>query len=128
MDRGGQGRWVASAGHEEVLRLTDLKEVFEDEGSQEEDEGDDKKEVDVTEDADDESDTDAEQNSEAEVPNAPEAAARDDGASADGESDAEWGGAKNRKRKRNNEKDSLIGREKKGRNEIDAEASFFAEL
>ncbi|KAI8989141.1 WD40 repeat-like protein [Trametes punicea] len=31
VDMNGQGRWVGSAGHEEVLKLTDLKEVFEDE-------------------------------------------------------------------------------------------------
>ncbi|KZT08188.1 WD repeat-containing protein JIP5 [Laetiporus sulphureus 93-53] len=31
IDRDGEGHWVGSAGHEEVLKLTDLKEVFEDE-------------------------------------------------------------------------------------------------
>src|ERR1700679_921955 len=36
VDRGGEGRWVGSTGHEEVLKLTDLKEVFEDEDKDEE--------------------------------------------------------------------------------------------
>ncbi|KAH8112369.1 WD40 repeat-like protein [Phellopilus nigrolimitatus] len=31
VDMGGTGRWVGSIGHDEVLRLTDLREVFEDE-------------------------------------------------------------------------------------------------
>ena len=39
MDMGGEGRWVGSVGHEEVLKMTDLKEVFEDEGSDDEMEG-----------------------------------------------------------------------------------------
>ena len=32
VDMGGEGRWVGSVGHEEVLKLTDLEEVFEDGG------------------------------------------------------------------------------------------------
>ncbi|KAA1472358.1 WD40 repeat-like protein [Dentipellis sp. KUC8613] len=31
VDRAGEGRWVGSVGHDEILRLTDLREVFEDE-------------------------------------------------------------------------------------------------
>ena len=30
VDRGGEGNWVGSVGHEEVLKLTDLREVLED--------------------------------------------------------------------------------------------------
>ena len=38
VDRGGEGTWVGSVGHEEVLKLTDLREVFEDEGDGDEEE------------------------------------------------------------------------------------------
>ena len=31
IDCAGEGRWVGSVGHDEILRLTDLKAVFEDE-------------------------------------------------------------------------------------------------
>ena len=31
IDRAGEGRWVGSVGHEDVLKLTDLKDIFEDE-------------------------------------------------------------------------------------------------
>lgn len=31
IDRAGEGRWVGSVGHDEALRMTDLREVFEDE-------------------------------------------------------------------------------------------------
>ncbi|KAF9777514.1 WD40-repeat-containing domain protein [Thelephora terrestris] len=31
VDRAGEGRWVGSVGHEDVLKLTDLKDIFEDE-------------------------------------------------------------------------------------------------
>jgi len=42
VDRSGEGRWVGSVGHDEVLRLTDLREVLEDEDERgaKEEEGD----------------------------------------------------------------------------------------
>jgi len=36
IDRAGEGRWVGSVGHDEALRMTDLREVFEDEDAGEE--------------------------------------------------------------------------------------------
>lgn len=36
VDMGGEGHWVGSVGHDEVLRLTDLREVLEDEAEGEE--------------------------------------------------------------------------------------------
>jgi len=38
IDRAGEGRWVGSVGHDEALRMTDLREVFEDEDAHVEDE------------------------------------------------------------------------------------------
>lgn len=35
VDQDGEGRWVGSVGHEDVLRMTDLREVFEDEDGEE---------------------------------------------------------------------------------------------
>ena len=36
IDRAGEGRWIGSVGHDEALRMTDLREVFEDEDAGEE--------------------------------------------------------------------------------------------
>lgn len=38
IDREGEGRWVGSVGHDECLRLTDLREVLEDEDADEDNE------------------------------------------------------------------------------------------
>ena len=38
IDRGGEGHWVGSVGHDEKLRLTDLREVFEGSDGEEEEE------------------------------------------------------------------------------------------
>ncbi|THH08792.1 hypothetical protein EW145_g2466 [Phellinidium pouzarii] len=40
IDRNGTGTWVGSVGHDEMLRMTDLKEVFEDEDGDEEEKED----------------------------------------------------------------------------------------
>jgi hypothetical protein len=121
IDQGGEGRWVGSAGHEEVLKLTDLREVFEDEG-----EKDEKKEE---EEGVEESSGGV---ADAEGPEGDESAAGSGGTEDDVGDDAledeEWDKPKERKRKRGQEKDPLVGRKKKGKNEIDAEPSFFSEL
>lgn len=55
VDMGGEGHWVGSVGHDEVLRLTDLREVLEDEVEGEELEAEDES------DSDSDSDTKSEQ-------------------------------------------------------------------
>jgi hypothetical protein len=120
----GAGRWwVASAGHDEVLRLTDLEAFFRDPSTGEE-------ERDAPEDGgsdsddgggdDDGEEAEAEAEEEAEKHN-------DEGeeqpeADSDGDdSDAPTAG----KRKRKPEKDPLVVRRKKGKNEVDVDGAFF---
>ncbi|KAI0649951.1 WD40 repeat-like protein [Trametes meyenii] len=134
VDMNGEGRWVGSAGHEEVLKLTDLKEVFEDGGDEDEDEdGREDEEFDegdvavggnqvsieesggalkpTTSDPAEEEDEDEEVR-EAEQPTSDEEAAEEP-----------------HKRKRKKEKDPLNAtKRRKGKNELEAEPSFFADL
>ena len=106
MDRAGEGRWVGSVGHEDVLRLTDLKEVFEDEdrdgGGEEGDVG----EVEEGSGEDEEVEKDEQEASASEESNVP----------------------KEKTRKRKKDKDVLSGRAKRGRNQVDTEPSFFSGL
>ncbi|GJE93403.1 WD40 repeat-like protein [Phanerochaete sordida] len=141
IDRGGEGRWVASSGHDETLKLTDLKEIFEDDGDEEEvedeeeDEDDDEeggkaevqgsggeeegKEKEAAEDEDEEEEKEKGSDSDAE----PEANVR----VADDSSDDE--GFKEKKRKRKKETDPFKAVKKsKGKNEIEGDASFFDDL
>jgi WD repeat-containing protein 55 len=142
VDMGGEGRWVGSVGHEEVIKLTDLKDVFEDD--KEEDEGGDAgKESDedsddekgdealdasaqnesVTNALDDDSDDEFEKgSSEAGESSVPVEASKEDEADSDEEL------PKERKRKRK-EKDPLnVTKRKKGRDQMEAESGFFSGL
>jgi hypothetical protein len=129
VDQNGEGRWVGSAGHEDTLKMTDLKDVFEDDDGDGDGDGDqefgapaptDEKthrpEKDVV---DDEGQAHSDSISEA-----LEAEPGDGSDYSGSDSDA----PKEKKRKRKGEKDSLAGKKKKGRNEIDAEPSFFSGL
>ena len=125
VDRAGEGRWVGSVGHDEVLKMTDLKEVFEDDGAEdedEEDEGDEEDESGADGEAQEEEPTKDDSESEAEPEEQPEAEGAD---SSDDEGEAE-----KRKRKRKKEKDPFQATKKaKARNEMEAtDASFFADL
>lgn len=157
VDMGGEGRWVGSVGHEEVLKLTDLKEVFEDEESEEEgpeaesgDEGSDEEEnrdrgaillAGKVEGKDnlkprkqnqgsnsDSEDSDVEeskpQQDEKESDNDDKQEAEDQ--EQDSTDDEAFLESKKRKKK---DKDPMkIAKRKKGKNEVDAEPSFFADL
>ncbi|KZT22271.1 WD40 repeat-like protein [Neolentinus lepideus HHB14362 ss-1] len=128
VDRAGQGRWVASVGHEEVVRMTDLREVFEDEEGEQAGEGE-KFGI------EDENDSDGEEVVDLEP--APSPAKQDDDDEAQEtvvkSSDDEGEDSdvpRERKRKRKKEKDPLAapGRRKKGRNEVVSDPAFFADL
>jgi len=124
VDRGGEGRWIGSAGHEEVLKMTDLRDVFEDEvedgEKQEREEGTKKGELGAE---DPGSDRDSNTTTRLEGMEQVEEDNGDDAPSDEGCDEP-----KEKKRKRKREKDPLVGRKKKGRNEIDAEPSFFSEI
>jgi len=122
VDRGGEGRWVGSAGHEEVLKLTDLKDVFEDE--------DEDKVVEVE--ADNGEDGYGGNNDGDEVNQQLEDLSRpvelDAGVDNSGDEEHDSDFPKEKKRKRKQDKDVLAGGKKKGRNQVDAEPSFFSGL
>lgn len=90
VDRAGEGRWVGSVGHDEALRMTDLREVFEDE----------------------------------------DARVADEDTSSDEEQASECDDLKPKKRRKMDKAErELEGRpQKKGKNEIDVDASFFSGL
>ncbi|KAJ6612771.1 WD repeat-containing protein JIP5 [Mycena sp. CBHHK59/15] len=113
----GQGRWwVGSAGHDEILRLTDLEEFFMKDHEQEA-EGEDASENEG-EDSDCGDDGAAEEDVVVKPP--PEEEANPS------ESEAEDSDApKAKKRKRKPEKDPLAVRRKKGKNEVDVAGAFF---
>ena len=146
VDRKGEGRWVGSAGHEEILKLTDLEEVFGDDDEEEEgnEEGVKSKEKNGGEDSEeDESDGEEDSSSEGEdgpgIPPVsprkkpePEAEASEPAVATRTEADADSSddeGVVERKRKRKKEKEPLqAAKRSKGRNEVVAEPSFFADL
>jgi hypothetical protein len=104
---------VGSAGHEEVLKLTDLKEVFEDE---------DKDEVAG------EAISEEEREDGSAGTGEPEGLLKTTDARGDVDSDDDADHPKEKKRKRKQEKDVLAGKKKKGRNQVEADPSFFSGL
>ncbi|KIJ63633.1 hypothetical protein HYDPIDRAFT_113126 [Hydnomerulius pinastri MD-312] len=125
VDQNGEGRWVGSAGHEDTLKMTDLKDVFEDENS------DDDENANAP--SDEEASADREgvevENTQAQAPSdggEDDALSVIDAASGDESQDSE--APKEKKRKWKGNKDELAGKKKKGRNEIDADPSFFSGL
>ena len=114
IDRAGEGRWVGSVGHDDVLKLTDLKDIFEDEDE-------DNAEAGVSEDVDGEK----EYPSVAVTETAEQESRAEDSDSEVPEPEEEH---KSKKRKKRT-KDSLSKkREKKGRNQIVTDPSFFSGL
>ena len=113
---------MGSAGHEEVLKLTDLKDVFEDE--------DEDKVVEVE--ADNGEDGYGGNNDGDEVNQQLEDLSRpvelDAGVDNSGDEEHDSDFPKEKKRKRKQDKDVLAGGKKKGRNQVDAEPSFFSGL
>ncbi|KAI0672327.1 WD40 repeat-like protein [Trametes maxima] len=136
VDMNGEGRWVGSAGHEEVLKLTDLKEVFEDEDEDEDEdshENEESGEEDVA--AGDGEDEDEEGGSASKpVTSGPTGDEEEDKDEDEGDREAEQPSSDEaaeepRKRKRKKEKDPLNAtKRRKGKNELEAEPAFFADL
>ncbi|KAF8208280.1 WD40-repeat-containing domain protein [Mycena galopus ATCC 62051] len=119
---GARRWWVASAGHDEMLRLTDLEAFFRDpstgegqEDASEEGSG----ETDVDESGGEDEDAEAQEAGK----NAKDAEEHGD---SEADSDSEDSDAPTaRKRKRKPEKDPLVVRRKKGKNEVDIDGAFF---
>lgn len=141
VDRAGEGQWVGSVGHEEILKLTDLREVFEDDGSEDEEEDENEVEgsgaevavqkagsdADSEDEKDEVSDDGKKEGSEYENEDdddeiQPEAAAEEGQDSSDEE-------VVEKKRKKKKDLDPFkVLKKTKGRNEMQSDGSFFAEL
>jgi len=123
VDLGGEGRWVGSAGHDDNLKMTDLRAVFEDEESDDE-AAEDPENVQSTpaSDIDRQEPDGADDESPRRVgtPPAVEADSNEDAQDSDS--------PKEKKRKCKSTKNALAGRRKKARNQIDADPSFFKGL
>ncbi|KAI0827419.1 WD40 repeat-like protein [Trametes gibbosa] len=128
VDMSGEGRWVGSAGHEETLKLTDLKEVFEDDEKAGSDESDNEDEGDDTLQA--EEDPEVVVSASQAGPSTSREREDGDPEEAPQPSDVEEDAPDEpRKRKRKKEKDPLnMTKRKKGKNEVEAEPAFFADL
>ena len=114
IDRAGEGRWVGSLGHDDVLKLTDLKDVFEDE-----------------DDGDVEGEGSGDRDSDPEVPAVTAGPADEETKVEDSDSDEPEPEEepKAKKRKKKQPKDPLAKkRERKGRNQIVSDPSFFSGL
>jgi WD repeat-containing protein 55 len=120
IDRGGEGRWIGSVGHDEVLRMTDLREVLEDEDARAEAEAED-------EDGEKRDGSDSETNS--------GAAEKDRGGDgdlekADEKTSGDESNAPKPRKRRKKEKGDLKGKSSKRgrRNQVDVDPSFFSGL
>lgn len=112
IDRAGEGRWVGSVGHDDVLKLTDLKDIFEDEGEDNAERG-------VSE------DVDVEDPGVTVTEMTEEKSKVEDSDSDVPEPEEEH---KSKKRKKRTEDSLSKKREKKGRNQIVTDPSFFSGL
>ncbi|TBU52287.1 WD40 repeat-like protein [Dichomitus squalens] len=139
VDMGGEGRWVGSVGHEEVLKLTDLQEVFENDSDEDEEaeSGSAGSDADLDmENGEGGSDEEGETKtgpSKSEVKDAvedehvdEEEGTKEKAADSSDEEDLD---PEPRKRKRKKEQDPLHAmKRRKGKNEVEAEPTFFADL
>ncbi|KAL0578813.1 hypothetical protein V5O48_003180 [Marasmius crinis-equi] len=111
--------WAASAGHDEVLKLTDLGSYFS-KGSREADDEEEER---------DDSDNDADDPGEGtSAVVAPEGGGSDEGADNDSDSDAPNALERDRKKRKRKDKDPMLARKRKAKNEVEIEGAFFDDL
>jgi hypothetical protein len=120
IDHAGEGRWVGSVGHDEVLRLTDLREVLEDEDERDT-KADDGGEEDTSED-------EAGDGAHPGLSLAKSGTADDDEGGEEQESGDESDVPKPRKRQKKDKKDLQRQSQKKGKNQVEVDPSFFSGL
>jgi hypothetical protein len=126
VDLGGEGKWVGSAGHDDTLKMTDLRAVFEDEEGDEAAEDSENVRIAPASDIDREEPDGAGDESPCRegTPSAVEA-----DSTADSDEDAQASDSpKEKKRKSKSTKNPLAGKNKKARNQINADSSFFKGL
>ena len=128
IDRGGEGHWVGSVGHDEKLRLTDLREVFEGSDGEEEEEEEEEEEGEDKEGSEAESD---DKNSDDHTGDTNES--DEDSEKSDSEDSSSSEEEVEKKRRKKQKVVDPLGvekrRRKKARNdEVRADPSFFADL
>lgn len=121
IDHAGEGRWVGSVGHDEVLRLTDLREVLEDEDERDAKAEEDEGERDASEDEEGDG-------AHPDFSHVKSGGADDDEDGEEQESGEESDVPKPRKRQKKDKKDLKGQSQKKGRNQVDIDPSFFSGL
>ena len=121
IDHAGEGRWVGSVGHDEVLRLTDLREVLEDEDEHDTKAEDDSGEEDTSEDEEGDG-------AHTGLSLAKSGAVDGDEGGAEQGSGDESDVPKPRKRQKKDKKDLKGQSRKKERNQVDVDPSFFSGL
>ena len=114
IDRAGEGRWVGSVGHEDVLKLTDLKDIFEDE---DEDDPEEERSEDV-----------ASENGRPDATVPSEVVEGEKAEDQNSDEPEEEEGPKPKKRKKQTKDPLAKKRGKKARNQIVADPSFFSAL
>lgn len=120
IDHAGEGRWVGSVGHDEVLRLTDLREVLEDE---------DERDVKAEEvDGGDTSGDEGDEGAQPDLSLAKSGTADEDSSGKEQKSGDESDVPKPKKRRKKDEGDFKGRTQKKGRNQVDVDPSFFSGL
>ncbi|KAI0340452.1 WD40 repeat-like protein [Trametopsis cervina] len=140
VDMGGEGNWVGSVGHDEILKLTDLREIFEDGGDDDEEkteeasegeengdngEGDDADEV-AAEEKLTEPPQDPSSVEDDEIPSQPSASATE---AQEENSDSDSDVFTEKKKRRKKDKDPFKALKKsKGRNQLETDSTFFADL
>lgn len=124
VDLGGEGRWVGSAGHDDTLKMTDLRAIFEDEEGEEA--VDESENVQIIQASDIDSQEPDGAVVETQAPTEGTAAVIE--ASDSDEDVQDSHSLKEKKRKSKSNKNALAGRSKKARNQIDADPSFFKGL
>lgn len=121
VDLGGEGRWVGSAGHDDTLKMTDLRAIFEDEeGEEAVDESENVQASDI--------DPQEPDGAVVETQAPPEGSATVIEASDSDEDAQDSHSPREKKRKSKSSKNALAVRSKKARNQIDADPSFFQGL
>ncbi|EJD02027.1 WD40 repeat-like protein [Fomitiporia mediterranea MF3/22] len=129
IDKNGEGRWVGSVGHDEVVRMTDLREVFEDGNGDEEEE--DEKGDEASSDGGGRDDSDfSTQHAKVKTEEADSDSNNESNTGVDADSDEE--SRKKKRRRKAKVQDPMEKERKKKRrarnDEVQADASFFADL
>lgn len=128
VDLDGEGRWVGSVGHDEALHMTDLQEVLEDDGDEDDEEADDKSEEDEPTESATATSVKVNEEESSDEENEDSSSAEED----DQNPSAKDGLNDDNKKRKLKQADPLgvekRKKRKKGKKDVDADATFFSGL